>query len=118
MNNSHSSGDTWQIPAPRDLKSGVPVVIGSVLAIPVTDAKAGDLVALKVERAFTLPKASTVAVAAGDKLHWDVVGERIVVNGTDEGDLENCAVAAEASPAGTATVVAKLLPGVGSVKAA
>mgnify|MGYP000869320398 CR=1 FL=1 len=118
MNNSHSSGCTWQIPAPSALKSGVPVVIGSVLAVPVTDAAQGELVALQVERAFTLPKLPSAVVAAGDKLHWDVAGGRFVLSGTDAGDLENCAVAAEAAGAGVASVVVKLLPGVGTVKSA
>lgn len=118
MKNSHFSGDTWQIPAPRDLKSGVAVVIGSVLAIPVTDAASGELVALQVERAFVLPKLAAAEIAAGTKLHWDVAAAQFVLTGTDAGDLENCAVAVEAAGAGTSTVLAKLLPGVGAIKAA
>lgn len=117
MKNAHSSGDTITIPAPADLKSGVPFIYGSSLAVPVTDAKLGDLVAVQIERAFTFPKLAAAVVPGGAKLHWDVQGSQFIVAGADVGDLENCAIAIAAAGVNETTVVAKLLPGVGTVKA-
>ncbi|MGV8959211.1 MAG: DUF2190 family protein [Stenotrophomonas sp.] len=117
MNNSHSSGDTWQIPAPSALTSGVPFILGSVLAVPVTSAAVGELVAVQVKRAFTFPKLSTAVVAAGTKLHWDVSAGEFIVGATAAGDLENCAVACAAAGNGATTVVAMLTPGTGALKA-
>ena len=118
MKNAHSSGDTITIPAPADVKSGVPFIYGSMLAVPVTDAKLGDLVAVQIERAFTFPKLVTAVVAGGAKLHWEAQAGQFIVTDADAGDLENCAIAIAAAGAGETTVVAKLLPGVGVVKAA
>lgn len=117
MKNAHNSGDTITVPAPADVKSGVPFIYGTALAVPVTDAKLGELVAVQIERAFTFPKLSSAVVAGGAKLHWDAQGGQFVVAGTDAGDLENCAIAIAAAAAGETTVVAKLLPGVGAIKA-
>ncbi|MFY0183246.1 DUF2190 family protein [Stenotrophomonas rhizophila] len=118
MKNAHSSGDTITIPAPADVKSGVPFIYGSALAVPVTDAKLGELVAVQIERAFTFPKLSTAVVTGGAKLHWDASAGEFIVAGAAAGDLENCAIAIGSAAAGETTVVAKLLPGVGAVKAA
>ncbi|OBU50150.1 DUF2190 family protein [Stenotrophomonas maltophilia] len=117
MNNAHSSGDTITIPAPADVKSGVPFIYGAALAVPVTDAKLGDLVSVQIERAFVFPKLASAVVAGGAKLHWDASAGEFIVAGTAAGDLENCAIAIAAAAAGETTVVAKLLPGVGAVKA-
>jgi len=117
MNNAHSSGDTITIPAPADVKSGVPFIYGTALAVPVTDAKLGVPVAVQIERAFVFPKLSSAVVAGGAKLHWDVSAGEFIVAATAAGDLENCAIAIAAAAAGESTVVAKLLPGVGAIKA-
>lgn len=117
MNNSHSSGNTVQIAAPSALTSGVPFILGTMLAVPVTNAASGDLVAAQIEGAFTFPKLSTAVIAAGAKLHWDVSAGEFIVAASATGDLENCAVALAAAGNGTTTVAAKLLPGVGAVKA-
>lgn len=118
MKNAHSSGDTITVIAPADVKSGVPFIYGSALAVPVTDAKLGELVAIQIERAFAFPKLASAVITGGAKLHWDESAGQFVVAGTAVGDLENCAIAIGPAAAGETTVVAKLLPGVGAVKAA
>lgn len=118
MKNAHSSGDTITILAPADVKSGVPFLYGSALVVPVADAKLGELVAVQIERAFIFPKLASAVVTGGAKLTWDVAGAQFIVAGADAGDLENCAIAISPAGAGELTVVAKLLPGVGTVKAA
>ncbi len=117
MNNAHSSGATIQVPAPAAVTSGVPFILGTLLAVPVTTAASGELVAAQIEGAFTFPKLSTAVIAAGAKLHWDASAGEFIVAASATGDLENCAVAIAAAGSGTTTVLAKLLPGVGAVKA-
>lgn len=118
MNNANSSGATIQVPAPTAVTSGVPFILGSLLAIPVTTAASGEMVAAQIEGAFTFPKLSTAVIAVGAKLHWDVSAGEFIVAASAVGDLENCAVAIAAAGNGATTVTAKLLPGVGTVKAA
>ncbi|MCW0398763.1 hypothetical protein NB688_000577 [Xanthomonas sacchari] len=119
MNNEHSIADTITVPAPAGgADSGIPFIYGTLLAIPVTDAAAGADVAVKIERAFVLPKLTSAVIAGGAKLHWDVSAGQFIVAAPANGDLLNCAVAIAAAGNGTTTVVAKLTPGVGSVQAA
>ena len=117
MNNAHSSGATIQVPAPAAVTSGVPFILGTLLAVPVTTAASGELVAAQIEGAFNFPKLSTAVIAAGAKLHWDASAGEFIVAASATGDLENCAVAIAAAGNGVTTVVAKLLPGVGAIKA-
>jgi predicted RecA/RadA family phage recombinase len=117
MNNAHSSGDTWQIPAPAAVTSGIPFIYGSSLVVPVTSAAPGELVAVKPRGAFAIKKLSTAVIAGGAKLHWDTSAGEFIVAASASGDLENCAVAVVAAGSGEATVVADLLPGVGAIKA-
>lgn len=117
MKNAHSSGDTITVPAPAAVTSGVPFILGALLAVPVTSAASGEPVAAQIEGAFTFPKLSTAVIAAGTMLHWDVSAGEFIVAASATGDLENCAVAIAAAGNGTTTVVAKLLPGAGAIKA-
>jgi len=117
MNNAHFSGDTWQIPAPAAVSSGIPFIYGSSLVVPVTSAAAGELVAVKPRGAFAIKKLSTAVIAGGAKLHWDTSAGEFIVAASASGDLENCAVAVVAAGNGEATVIADLLPGVGAIKA-
>lgn len=118
MLNAHSIADTITVPAPSGgATSGVPFIVGTLLAIPVTDAAAGEDVAVQIERAFTLPKLSTAVIAAGDKVIWDVSAGQAIVASAATGDLNNFGVAIAAAGNGTTTCVVKLTPGSGSVQA-
>lgn len=118
MKNAHSSGDTITVPAPADVTSGVPFILGTLLCIPVTSAASGEDVAVQIAGAYSVKKLGSAVIAAGAMLHWDVSAGEFIVAATAAGDLENCAVAIEAAGNGTATVAARLCPGVGTVKAA
>ena len=117
MKNAHSSGTTLTVTAPAAVTSGTPFVLGTLLLVPVASAASGADVAAHCEGVFTFPKLSSAAITAGAKLHWDVSAGEFIVASTAAGDLENCAVAVAAAAASTTSVVAKLLPGVGTVKA-
>lgn len=118
MKNAHSIADTITVPAPAGgVTSGVPFILGTLLAIPVCSAAEGVPVAVKIEHAFTLPKLSSAVIAAGAKVHWDTGANEVIVASTTTGDLENFGVAIAAAGNGVTTVVVKLTPGTGAVKA-
>lgn len=117
MLNAHSNADTITVPAPSGgATSGVPFILGTLLAIPVTDAAEGDPVAVQIERAFTLPKLSTAVIAAGEKVIWDVSAGQVIVASAAAGDLNNFGVAIAAAGNGVTEVPVKLTPGTGSVQ--
>lgn len=119
MKNAHSTAATITVPAPSGgVVAGVPFILGTILAIPVTSAAEGVPVAVQIEGAFTLPKLSTAVIAAGVKLTWDVSAGEVIIASAAAGDLEAFGIAVGAAGNGTTTVIAKLTPGVGSVKSA
>ena len=117
MKNFVQEGDVITVTAAANLTSGTPFILGAMLAIPVTDIASGADGAAAVEGVFELPKLSTAVIAAGAALTWDVSAGQIIIASAAVGDLESCAVAIAAAGNGTATVLAKLTPGVGAVKA-
>jgi len=119
MKNAHSIADTITVPAPSGgAVTGVPFILGTVLAIPVTTAAQGVPVAVQIEHAFVLPKLSSAVITAGAKVHWDVSAGEVIVASTATGDLENFGIAIEEAGNGTTTVAVKLIPGLGTVKSA
>lgn len=111
-------GVVIDITASADLTSGQAAIVGTLLAVALTDIPSGGKGSAQIEGVFELPKLSTAVVAAGAPLHWDAAAGRFIVSGAAAGDLENCAVAIAASGNGAATVLAKLTPGGGAVFAA
>lgn len=108
MNNAHSDGNNITVPAPAGgAVSGQPFAYGVLLAIPVTDAAAGDPVAVAIEGAFTLPKASATEITGGAAVDWDNDG-LVVASG---GDVAAFGVAIAAAGAGETAVAVKLTPG-------
>jgi len=118
MKNAHSIADTITVPAPvGGATAGVPFIYGTVLAIPVTNAAAGEPVAVKIEGAFVLPKLTSASITGGQKVHWDESAGEVIVASTANGDLENFGIALAAAPSTTSSsVIVKLTPGVGTVK--
>lgn len=108
MNNAHSDGNIITVPAPSGgATSGVPFAYGVLLAIPITDAGAGDPVAAAIEGVFSLPKASATEIAGGAAVDWDNDG-LVVASG---GDLAAFGVAIAEAGDGETTVAVKLTPG-------
>jgi predicted RecA/RadA family phage recombinase len=110
-------GNVIDVTAAAALTSGVAFTVGALLAVPVTDAAIGDTVAAHIEGVWELPKLSTMTIAAGDKLMWDVSTGKFSNVTAATGDLVGCAVAIAPAANGAATVLAKLLPGAASVTA-
>lgn len=117
MKNYIQPGSVIDHTATAALTAGTAVVLGTLLAIPVTDAAIGDTISAHIEGVFELPKLSTAVFAQGDSLRWDVSTAQFSTAIAATGDLEGCAVAIAAAPVGATTVLAKLLPGNASVTA-
>lgn len=116
MNNAFSDGNTITITGPAT--AGVPVIAGTVLAVPVATLASGESGAAIIDGpAFVLPKLSTAVVAQGAKLIWDVSASQVIVASAATGDLNNFGVAMAAAGNGATSVVAKLTPGVGALQA-
>lgn len=117
MKNYVQPGNVIEHTAAAAITTGVPITIGALLAVPVKSAAIGEDVAVQIEGAFRLPKASATAFAQGAKLMWDVSGGHFSTALAATGDLVNCAVAIAPAAAADTHVIAKLTPGVASVTA-
>ena len=72
MINYRSNFDTIQVTAPvGGVVGGTPVVIGSLFGIPASTVAAGQPVTLVTAGLFTLAKAGTLALTAGDRVYWN-----------------------------------------------
>lgn len=115
MNNYHRRGGTIDIiGATVAQKSGVPFIVGTLLAIPVTDIPVGGDGAAKIDEAFTLPKASATVIAQGALVGWDDTNKQVVAA---DGDLTNFGVALLGASDGSTEVAVRLLPGIGALPA-
>lgn len=117
MNNYDKPGNIIDIVAGADLSSGVPVIVGTLLAIPVTDIATGQSGAAAIEGVFVLPKNSDAVIAAGDKVNWESGAGEVIVAAGGAGDLNAFGVAVEAADAGVDEVKVKLTPGTGTAGA-
>ena len=110
-------GEHIAFTAGANTASGAAVVIGTVLGVSLTTLASGASGEAAIEGVWELPKLSTAVIANGARLHWDVSAGEFIVAATATGDLENCAVAVAAAGNGATTVLAKLTPGTGALKA-
>lgn len=109
MQNYSKSGDLITCVAPSGgVVSGTPVLIGAALfGVPATTAAQGDSFELLRKGEFeTLPKATSLAITAGDLLYWDNTNK--VLNKTSSGNTLVAIATADAQSADT-TVRAVLL---------
>ncbi len=115
MDNYHRKGDTINIiNATVAYTSGVPDVIGVLLAIPVTDIAIGSDGAAAIDGSFVLPKASATVIAQGALVGWDDVAKQVVATAAI-GNLAGFGVALDAAASGATTVNVRLLPGQGAI---
>ncbi|MBB1061891.1 DUF2190 family protein [Marilutibacter spongiae] len=106
-------GNVIDYTAGANLSSGVPLIVGILLAIPIADIANGDTGAVQIEGVWELPKLSTAVIPVGAAVNWDSdVGEVIIAAG-GAGDLNAFGVAIEAAGNGATTVKVKLTPGSG-----
>lgn len=95
MKNFLQPGNILDLIAPSGgVVSGVPVLIGSILAVPVASVAQGEVFAGAVEGVFTLPKLTANTWAVGIKVNWnDTNGEFQIATS----DLDNAATVVEAA---------------------
>lgn len=110
-------GNVIDYTAGANLTSGTAVLIGTLLAIPITDIATGETGAVQIEGVWELPKLSTAAFAPGDVLTWDVSAGEFISGAGTTGDCVGCAVAVATAANPSATVQAKLVPGGGALTA-
>lgn len=104
-------GNVIDYTAATGISSGELVLIGTTLAVAVTDIPAGATGALAVEGVYRLPKAA-VAIQAGEKLIYDASTGYLTnsEHATAAGDLIGGAVAIKPAAPGGSHVVAKIVP--------
>lgn len=85
--------------------SGLPVLIGSLLVVPVTDADAGELFAGETTGVFSVVKPGSQAWAEGEKVYWDDTAKKFTTVDTDN---YACGVAVEAVGAGAGLTTGKV----------
>ncbi|GHT47873.1 hypothetical protein AGMMS49965_26060 [Bacteroidia bacterium] len=92
--------------AGADVKSGDPVVIGSLVGVAVTDGAVGDTIAVALEGVYSLPKDSA-AITKGAKAYVKVTEGVAAVTATATG-ATLAGYAFEAAAAGDSFVFVKL----------
>ena len=108
MKNFIQQGDTLDLIAPTGgVVSGVAVLIGSILAIPVATKAQTETFAGVVEGVVDLPKLSANVMAVGDKVNWNDTNGELQLATTD---LDNVATVIVAAGNGVTTVRVKLTP--------
>ena len=94
------TGDVIDHVAAAILTSGTPILIGSIVGVPLADAAIGETVSVALEGVFTLPKATGTAWAIGDKLYWDDTAKKFTKT---SGSNTPSGYAAAAAASGDAT---------------
>jgi len=64
-------GETITVVAPRNVASGEGVLVGSIFAVALAAAAAGQAVEARRVGVFDLTKAAGQAMTAGQKVYWD-----------------------------------------------
>lgn len=72
------------IPAPGQVKSGDPVVVGGIAGVAQTDAKDGDLVTLWLDGSYEIACMDTKA-KVGDVVYAELDGARVLYGPGDNG---------------------------------
>ncbi|MEO4030698.1 DUF2190 family protein [Chromobacterium vaccinii] len=103
MRNKIFSGDTLTLPAPYDVLSGDPVLIGNLFLVASVDAKKGEPFSGEAEGAFNLPKDPALVVAVGDPIYLDPAA-RVCVGKAAGKHLIGAAIAAAGNGSGTVAV--------------
>jgi predicted RecA/RadA family phage recombinase len=109
VDNYVQDGNVINHVAAAALTSGVMFRLGTLLAVPVTDAAIGEEVAVRIGGVTRLPKVTATVMAQGDSLDFDASEGKLDAGITPAaGDLENCCVVTQAAD-GSATEVEVLL---------
>ncbi|MBX5459735.1 MAG: DUF2190 family protein [Steroidobacteraceae bacterium] len=106
-------GNVVNYVAGGDVTSGVPVVMGHTLGVPITSGVSGNTIAVAIEGVFELPKVANAVFAVGEKLIWDTSAGAFDDSAATPatGDLTGAAMAMRAGLNGETTCLVKLTPG-------
>ena len=78
MKNGHSRGDIITFTAPSGgVVSGVPVVIGTLFAIPATTAAEGEKFEGAIVRAWRLQKVAANVTTEGGAAYWNATSNQV-----------------------------------------
>ncbi|VTQ66103.1 DUF2190 family protein [Stenotrophomonas maltophilia] len=111
MKNAHQDGRVLDVTLADDIKSGELLVQGKLVAIAVTDGKAGEIIATHVEGVFELPKLPAAVFAAGATVNWDVAAGNAIAAAAGAGQVGDIGFAVYPASAGALTVFVRLTPG-------
>ena len=97
-------GEVLDHTAGSAISSGDVVEMAGMVGVALTDIANGDVGSVQVVGVFTLAKETGTAWSQGDSLDWDTSAEVFGKGITPAtGDIEDCAIAAEAAASGDAT---------------
>lgn len=97
-------GLVLSIPAPANVASGGVILAGNFVGIAQGDAAAGETVDMALTGVWELPKVAANSFALGDIVYWDAANSLATSTET----TATLGLAAEAAPAGGATVIVRL----------
>lgn len=85
MRNSAQPGHVidYTIPSATTIEGGDVVIIGKLVGVAVSGGTTGDVIAVNLTGAYTLPKESPLAISQGDKLYWATDDKEITKTATD-----------------------------------
>lgn len=108
MKNFLQPGGTLDLIAPSGgVVSGAPVLIGSILAVPVANAAQTLVFAGAVEGVFELAKLTANTWVAGDKVNWNDSNKEFQLATSD---LDNAATVVEAASSSVSVGKVRLTP--------
>jgi predicted RecA/RadA family phage recombinase len=99
MRNFVQPGKTITVPAPYDVSSGDPVLVGAIFGVASHDALSGEDLELVREGVFDLKKAASQAWTSGAKVYFDAAAKGLTSTATSN-TLVGAAAKAVGSGAG------------------
>lgn len=111
MKNAHQDGRVLDVTLVADIKSGELVVQGKLVAVAVTDGKAGEIIATHVEGVFEVPKLPAAVFAAGAAVNWDTAAGHAIAAAAGADQVADIGFAVYPAEAGALTVFVRLTPG-------
>lgn len=107
MKNFIEEGKTIEFtPVDADVKSGMPVVVGDLVGVSITDGAIGETITLSAEGVYSLPKGAG-AIKKGQKVYVNVTEGVTTIVATSTGNTF-AGYAWEAAAAGDASVNVRL----------
>jgi len=82
MKNFKQRGETINVPAPADTKSGDGVLVGSLFGIACFDADSGQPLEIDLGGCFELRKTNAQAWTVGQKIYWDAENKHATTGAT------------------------------------